>query len=982
MPGEKGKKSGHKKWVYFFSIAAVAGVLLGSGCYVNYIHKSLMLQTMSNVQTVTQQQQQAFDSFIARDRERIHSYAADFSKHASTDVDNIQNKLDVFMDVDAVYSVVNLESGDYYNSKSQDVFHMNEADLERFRSFSGDGVQEPYISLYTDTKMFGYYECFTFEDGVKGLFQKGYESDRVSKEFTLSFYNDQGFAYLINRQGDVLLRPFTNGKDYIRDNVFDMFGDSENGKKQIANLKDALERHETGTVVIYNENRTEDYVCTYVPIENVDDWYLISIVLSGAIMDEANQVISSSQTVVVIAITVMVVLTVFVYFMWRTRKELVKKEKEKEYKEEQFRVLANYLASNTDDAYIMLKEDKYSIEYSSPNFERVVGISIENAPMDLTVLNCSDRELDELNENEALDCIELERMDPKSGMCKWLRETIYCTYIGNEKKYIVYISDRTKEREVENSLKMALEAAQIANQAKSTFLSSVSHDIRTPMNAIIGLLTLLQQEADDPKAVLEYAKRMEGASQHLLGLINDVLDMNKIESGKVMLSIEELNLAEIIEGLNSIIRPQARAKEQSFDIYTSGFKYEHLRGDKMRINQILINILSNAVKYTPTGGKIEMTVREMPPIMEGFSRIQFKVKDNGQGMSEEYQKVIFSPFTREQNTTTNKIQGTGLGMAITKNLVELMGGTITVESEIGKGSEFIVELELRIQEMEDDPEFWKEYGVRRVIIADDDKDICEIIMSAMAETGVKIDYVTDGEQVIDTIRRARENGEPYDLILLDWQMPKLSGLEVVRMLRKNYPDKIPTLLFTAYDWADIEKEALEVGIDHFMPKPFFISKFKEAIKGLMYEKSSEVSAASKSNESAVKGKHILAVEDIEVNRLILGKMLQSLGATCDMAKDGQEAVNMFESSGEGDYDIILMDVQMPVMDGYHATRMIRAGKHPHAKSIPIIAMTANAFADDVQDALNSGMDAHVAKPIILDVLERTIRQVLDKKKDL
>ena len=370
-----------------------------------------------------------------------------------------------------------------------------------------------------------------------------------------------------------------------------------------------------------------------------------------------------------------------------------------------------------------------------------------------------------------------------------------------------------------------------------------------------------------------------------------------------------------------------------------------------------------------------MSVCELPQILDSYSRIQFSVKDNGQGMSEDYQKVMFDPFTREQNTRTNKIQGTGLGMAITKNLVELMGGTLSVESQLGVGTTFTVELELRIQEKEDDPKFWEEHGVSRMILADDDEDICKNIVQAMEKTGVHVDYVTNGADVISTIRTARENGEPYDVILLDWMMPEMDGMETARLIRKNYSRKIPILLFTAYDWADIEQEALEVGINHFMQKPFFMSKFKEAIKRLMFGRNETDS--EKEEVSIVKDKHILVVEDIEVNRLILCKILDTRGATCDIAENGKEAVEIFGKSEPGQYDIILMDVQMPIMDGYEATRTIRAGGHPCAGTIPIIAMTANAFADDVQDALESGMNAHVSKPIVLEQLEKTIKDVLE-----
>ncbi|MBD5459435.1 MAG: response regulator, partial [Lachnospiraceae bacterium] len=793
-------------------------------------------------------------------------------------------------------------------------------------------------------------------------------------------YNNQGFAYLINQQGDVLLRPSEHGEDDIQENIFAMFGDSESDRELLAIFQESMSRHETGSGVLNVKSRKKDYIYTYVPIENVTGWYLVSIVSEGAIMDEANRIVSSSQVVIVVAIVVMAVLFVFVFFMWRARRELLKKEQEKEYREEQFRTLANYLANNTDDAYIMLREDRKSVEYASPNFERVRGIAAEDAPNSLRILDHDSDELDGLKANESLQSVELEMNDPSTGKCKWFQETVYCAYIQGEKKYIIYISDRTKEREVQNNLRTALDAAREANQAKSSFLSSVSHDIRTPMNAIIGLNVLLQQEADNPKSVMEYAKKLEASSQYLLGLLNDILDMNKIESGKMMLYTEEIDLAEVIERLNSIIRPQVKAKEQSMEIYTSGFRHEHLLGDKTRINQIFINILSNAVKYTPKGGRIEMTVNELPQISEGFSRIQFKIKDNGQGMSEEYQKIIFDPFTREQNTTINEVQGTGLGMAITKNLVELMGGKLTVASKPGEGSEFTVEINLRIQEKEDDSAFWKEHNIRRIIVADDDKEICENVVRAMTEKGVHVDYVTEGENVIRTIQAAKERQEPYDLLLLDWKLSDLSGLEVARILRKDYSEKIPIMLFTAYDWTDIEKDALEAGIDHFMPKPFFISTFKESIKRVMYKTSSGADVAQQTEESIVKDKHILMVEDNKVNRFILQKILTSRGATYDVAENGQEAVDMFEASRPGEYDFVLMDVKMPVMDGYQATRAIRAGSHPCAETIPIIAMTANAFVDDVMDALESGMDAHVAKPIILEVLENTIKEVLDRKK--
>ena len=523
----------------------------------------------------------------------------------------------------------------------------------------------------------------------------------------------------------------------------------------------------------------------------------------------------------------------------------------------------------------------------------------------------------------------------------------------------------------------ALQIAEAANQAKSAFLGNVSHDIRTPMNAIIGFTALLKDETDNPAVVQEYAGRIETASQHLLSLINDVLDINKIESGSTSLNLMEMDLAEVVDEINAIIRPQAKAKDQTFDIQVTPLKYEQLQGDKLRINQILINLLSNSVKYTPADGRIEFRVEELPQVMKQYSRVRFTVRDNGMGMSEDYLKVIFDPFTREQTEATYEIQGTGLGMAITKSLVDLMGGAIKVESRLGEGSSFTVELELRIHEWEYDPKFWADCGVKRMLVADDEEDACQSIVRLMEPTGVEVHTVTNGEDAFHRLCFAREAGNPYDIVLLDWKMPRMSGLETARLIREEYPEDIPILLLTAYDWSDIEQEAVEIGIQHFMPKPFFISTFKSAVGRIMDDVNKK--KEKEKNDDVVRDKHILVVDDIEVNRIILVKILSTLGATCDTAGNGQEAVDKFETSQPGDYDLILMDVQMPVLDGYGATRAIRAGGHPSAKAIPIIAMTANAFVDDVREAIESGMDAHIAKPVQIDILKSTIRQVLDSR---
>lgn len=977
-------KNNQKIWFRLLLVIGMGIILKGGVGYISSLRTSLMDQAVHNVLTVTQQQQQAFDNFLMGDMERLHSFAKYFAQCDSGNIQLIQDWLNAFDDVDAFYSVINLETGQFYNNKSNEIYRMEGEELTFYRGLSGSGVRDSYVGLYTDETMFGYYECFVFSDGVSGLIQKSYDRSKVSETFSLSFYNDQGFAYVVNHEGDILLRSVGMLGDHIYDNIFEILAGHNDEQAKIEEFVRALDYKETGSIMFTGSG--EEFVYTYVPVENAQEWYLVSVVRKSAITAEADAILLDSKMAVGILFAVLIVCAVFAFLIWRTSKDIREKDLEIAYQEQLFDIFATYLSNNTDDIYMMIDAVKRRTEYISPNAERVLGVPIQ----DITVgpdffakavyASGESFDFDELYRLEpgmSLETILEEWHNAKTDEQKYFRISVYCTLVQDQRKIIIYISDRTKEHAVQDTLAEALNIAQVANNAKSTFLSNVSHDIRTPMNAITGFVALLQEEADNPEHVREYVQQIDAASQHLLGLINDVLDMNKIESGSAALNLSETDLADIIEEINTIIRPQAKAKNQTFDIFSGSVTHEHLLADKLRINQILINLLSNAVKYTPEGGDIQMRLDELPQVDDNYSRIRFTIRDNGMGMSEEYLKVIFEPFTRENSEMMHQIQGTGLGMAITKSLVDLMGGTIRVESKQGEGSVFIVELELHISVKEEDPEFWSRHGINKMIVADDDEDICLNIVKAMENTGVTTEYATDGESAVQMMRKARENGAPYNLILLDWKMPNLDGMETARLIRKNYSQKIPILLFTAYDWGEIEREAKEVGVAHFIPKPFFMTNFKDVIRRVM---DSQKKAGAAEENMIVRGKTVLVVDDIQANRLVLTKILGTLGAECDVACNGQEAVDKFMDSSPGGYDLILMDVQMPVLDGYEATRAIRRSDHPSAKTVPIIAMTANAFVDDIRAAIESGMNAHVAKPVQIDKLKATIRQVFDKRK--
>ncbi|MCM1496627.1 MAG: response regulator [Bacteroides sp.] len=527
------------------------------------------------------------------------------------------------------------------------------------------------------------------------------------------------------------------------------------------------------------------------------------------------------------------------------------------------------------------------------------------------------------------------------------------------------------------SAEQAFQIAEEANRAKSSFLSNMSHDIRTPMNAIVGFATLLARDAENPDKVREYTQKITSSGQHLLGLINDILDISKIEAGKTTLNLSDESMVELIENIDSIIRPQMKAKGHNFEVYSIDLKHEHVVMDKLRLNQILLNLLSNAVKYTPDGGHVTLTLQELPQHARQLASYRFTVADNGYGMSEEYQNTLFQAFTREEDSVTNKIQGTGLGMAITKNLLDLMGGTIAVKSKKGEGSTFIVELNLQINEEAIDQDFWKNYGITRLLAVDDEEVVCQNIQLNMEGTGVQVDYVLNGRDAVEQVKRADEEEQPYDIVLLDWKMPGIDGVETARCIREAVIKNIPILVLTSYDWPEVEEEARTAGVDAFLPKPFFITSFRQKVDGILNQEAPSVAAAEVAAEQSIfQGMHILVAEDNEINAEILSELLYIVGATCEIFENGKLAVEAFKQAAPEQYQLILMDVQMPVMNGYEATKAIRTLEHPLAKTIPIIAMTANAFAEDVRDALTAGMNAHVAKPVDMAVLEQTVKEVL------
>lgn len=542
-------------------------------------------------------------------------------------------------------------------------------------------------------------------------------------------------------------------------------------------------------------------------------------------------------------------------------------------------------------------------------------------------------------------------------------------------KMVMLVSDVTERYRKEDELREARKAAEDASEAKSRFLSNMSHDIRTPMNAIMGMTAIAEANINSPDRLKDCLGKITSSSHYLLSLINDVLDMSRIESGRMTLTESDFSIAELIENLMAMIFPQAKACGQSFELYTKNIIHEKVRGDILRINQVIINILSNAVKFTPAGGCIELDMEEVRSLSPGYARYIIRVTDTGRGMSPEFIENVFEPFSREQDSIANCIQGTGLGMSIAKNIVDIMGGSISVQSKPEEGTTFCVDFELHLQDEQTD---YERYQDIRVLVIDDEKDVCCRVSDCLNQAGMHTEWELSGKAAVKTAKETYKAGGRYDVILLDWKMPDMDGVETAHCLRAIVAEDTPILMLTAYDWSEISEEAVKAGIDAFLPKPFFLSAFCTVLDTCYHKIHKEGQHKMLLPEFEYQGKCFLVAEDNELNAEILVELLAMQGAKADVAVNGMEVVERFSQMPEYTYDAIFMDIQMPVMNGYQATEAIRKLKsHKDAQTVPILAMTANAFAEDFERALAAGMNTHICKPVDMNLLGVALSRLLN-----
>ncbi len=837
-----------------------------------------------------------------------------------------------------------------------------------------DGEEKEFMMFAIKVKKPQIFEGFEYDSiGIR------FSSEDMINLLSVKTFGQMGACYILLPDGNILIQSrvqsleYTNYLDFLSAPTCDLEA------SEIENIKKDWDQKKTGTCLMkYNGI---EYYMTYMPV-GYADWMFVGAVPSETVNSSLDWF--RTVTIIVMVVICMFVVAVVIVMLVMNNIRMVKESKLQVKSREQ---LLNLLSQNTTDIFITFSPETFECEFVSDNIKQVLGIEYEEIKKDVRKIlkaaidydkTFSSASLKALPEGNAWES-DSRMQHVETNKIYWFHTALYHSKENKKDRCVLVLFDRTEERNMRANLEQALELAKNANAAKSNFLSNMSHDIRTPMNAIIGYATLLAKDAENPERVRDYTHKITYSGQHLLSLINDVLDMSKIESGKTSLYIEQFSLTEFIESLYSMMISQTNAKKQTFDVHTKGRIPEFVLGDKMRLNQILLNILSNAVKYTPAGGTISLRVETMKQQVHNHVHIMFTVADNGIGMSEDYVKTIFEPFSRETTAETKGIQGTGLGMAITKNIVDLMGGVLSVESELGKGSTFTVELELALgKDVPDDEDFWKHHNVTHVLVVDDEEDICMDIKKLMSDTGVDVDYALTGSKAVEMVEQSVKNKQDYNIVLLDWKMPEMDGVETARKIRAKVGRDIPIMVLTSYSFEDIEEEARAAGIDLFLSKPFFVSNFRRAI---MQINSDGVAAdiTPEDDDISIDGLRVLAAEDNEINVEILMELLEIEGVKCDVACNGEEAVEKFVNSAPGSYDIVFMDIQMPVMNGYDATRAIRASNHGDAKNIPIIAMTANAFDDDVKAAIQSGMNAHLAKPIDMKKLKQLVSKLVQRR---
>lgn len=800
----------------------------------------------------------------------------------------------------------------------------------------------------------------------------------VSKYYSaniFTFYEGEGRTYLFDAfEGSWIIKSMgVDGTAQRQKDIYSLLLSSGNDAGDVAMFRTAVEEGKTGTA-LFDFNGELSYVC-FMPLEASEDWYIVTVVPRNILLKESAQIQWMIRLIfAVFCITIAV--SAIAFLMWQVRRT---RKKEAEYREALF---AN-ISSNIDAAFLIYDKGSRQTAFVSDNVKRVLGLDrdwLREEPshlFDWCGIRKDDPQITAFLEGTLEEPVvrEVSVETAVDIKIRYFRLELYPADLNQE---IVVLTDITKDKDVQNSLLDAMHQAEAASCAKNDFLSAMSHDIRTPMNGIIGMTAIAAANLDDKNRIQDCLTKISEASAHLLELINEVLDMSRIESGRIDLSEEPFNLAGLLQDVLSVIYPGIEQKNQNIKVHIHPMEHEQVIGDAVQFRRMAMNLISNAVKYTPDGGEITVELREKASAVSGYGCYEFLVQDNGIGMSPEFLEKLFLPFEREEKVRISRIQGTGLGMAIVKNIATLMMGEIRVESKIDKGSAFFVTIHLRLVGQEEGQK--EKLRKLPVLVVDDDAVICNTVTGMLNDIGMLGEWADNGALAVRKVSERHRNGKDYTAVLLDWKMPEMDGLETARRIRAEVGREVPIIILTAYDWSQIKTEAEEAGVDAFLSKPLYKTKLQNKMLEVTGANTKEEGSSKElSGNKVPAGKRVLLVEDNELNMEIAAELLHMMGIETESAHNGAEAVKKFQESEPGRYDMILMDIQMPVMNGYDAAKVIRNMGRIDSQTVPVIAVTADAFAEDMQMAYKSGMNGHLTKPISVKRMTEIMIEFLDEE---
>ena len=829
---------------------------------------------------------------------------------------------------------------------------------------------KPQMLVFVCPETKGTYRGFTYD-----AIAVAYYNDTVLSAIDSSAFDGAAHSYVIYSDGRVVLDSNADSDDPVYNLLAELRGNSDLSEKKFDALSDDFAQGRNGSMML--TLRGTRYYLVYENM-GIQDWIMLGLVpvsVVNAGMDTLWR--RTVEIVVVIACLLMVLLIALI--VHRSRDALRRRDTEILYRDELF----TRLSRNVDDVFLMMDAETSRVDYVSPNIERLLGVPLEQVQQDIRALRAlhpKDSPDHDKNFFAGIQCGEQSEWNAdyahqQTGERRWFHIVAMGSEVAGRTKYILVMSDRTADRKINQALSEAVAAAEAASRAKSTFLSNMSHDIRTPMNAIIGFTTLAVSNIDNQERVKDYLTKTLSSSRHLLALINDILDMSRIESGKLQLEETEVNLAEMLHDIKTIVSGQIHAKQLELYMDALDVTDEDVYCDRTRMGQILLNLLSNAIKFTPAGGTVSVRVRQFAGTVRDCAQYEFRVRDNGIGMSPEFAQKIFEPFERERTSTVSRIQGTGLGMAITRNIVEMMGGTITVQTEKNRGTEFIICLPLRVQTGTRREEKIAELAGLKALVVDDDFNTCDSVAKLLTRVGMRAEWTLSGREAVLRARQSIELGDPCRAYIIDWRLPDMNGIEVTRQIR-SLNDDTPIIILTAYDWSDIEVEAKAAGVTAFCSKPMFLSDLRDTLLTAIGHTQTEAQDILPGKNADFRGRHILLVEDNELNREIAVAILHEYGFLVATAENGAVAVEKIRTSDPGRYDLVLMDVQMPVMDGCTATQRIRALEDPVRAAVPIVAMTANVFEEERKRAFDCGMNGFLSKPIVIEELIDALKDII------